>query len=170
MCSTDKSLPVCEQTHPQGWERESNTSRAGKLGTEELSSQGLGTRNALRAWPAPLWAPHPSPTRRRGCGWGSQLGQLQDTIWERRLISSRDVCSALQAGSAHTHTHLSCTGCTYSLRKRFRSALMGCSPFSMANLSASVGSGSGISNLGGKHHTAHGNHSKNTNLLLCCSL
>lgn len=43
--------------------------------------------------------------------------------------------------------NLSCTGWTYSLRNLLRSALIGCSPFSIANLSASVGSGSGISNL-----------------------
>jgi hypothetical protein len=44
-------------------------------------------------------------------------------------------------------SNLSCTGWTYSLRNLLRSALIGCSPFSIANLSASVGSGSGISNL-----------------------
>lgn len=43
--------------------------------------------------------------------------------------------------------NLSCTGWTYSLRNLLRSTLIGCSPFSAANLSASVGSGSGISNL-----------------------
>lgn len=88
MCSTDKSLPVWEQPHPRGWEREGNTSRAGKLGTEWRSSQGLGTRKALRAWPAPLWAAHPSPTPLCRAEQSSHAGAVgadpcnnQDTIW-----------------------------------------------------------------------------------------
>jgi hypothetical protein len=45
------------------------------------------------------------------------------------------------------YAYRSCTGCIYSFLNLFSSALKGWSPFSIAMRSASVGSGSGISNL-----------------------
>lgn len=173
--------------HQQGW----------KTGNRGTIFTGPGNKERIESVASPALSSSSLTHRRcaeqprRVCGWGSQLGQLQQSLW---LIRTRFGCwqtwlspystaqqspaeisvsrSSVQSGHSSLalpeqgwgHTDLSCTGWTYSLRKRFRSALMGCSPFSMASLSASVGSGSGISNLGGKHHRADGNEDKTPTL------
>lgn len=66
---------------------------------------------------------------------------LQPKFWYLKNLNGSHFCSHCYS------THRSCTGWMYSFLNLFSSALRGWSPFSIAIRSASVGSGSGISNL-----------------------
>lgn len=75
--------------------------------------------------------------------WLSKRASVSKVLYFKNLKGSQVVSHCCS-------THRSCTGCMYSFRNLFNSALRGWSPFSIAIRSASVGSGSGISNLAQK--------------------